>query len=43
MQAIKHRLIITSLFIWAVTVVAAQNIPSDGKTLCTKQLQQAID
>ena len=43
MQAINRRSIITTLFFWVVTTVAAQNFPSDGKTLCTQQLQQAID
>jgi polygalacturonase len=42
------RIIATSLIFWAVTAVAAQTFhanafPADGKTLCTEQLQQAID
>jgi hypothetical protein len=43
MMAINHKWILTILFLWAVTAVAAQNIPADGKTLCTQQLQQAVD
>ena len=42
-MAINHKWILTILFLWAVTAVAAQNIPADGKTLCTQQLQQAVD
>ena len=48
---LKRKLLI-SLFFWAVTAVAAQNVhvgtdelklPTDGQTLCTQPLQQAID
>ena len=42
-MAINCRAILTTICFWAVTAVTAQNLPADGKTLCTRQLQQAID
>jgi len=43
MLVINRKSILTILFLWAVTAVAAQRFPADGKTLCTQQLQQAIN
>ena len=43
MQVINRKSILTILFLWAVTAVAAQSFLADGKTLCTQQLQHAID
>ena len=43
MAIISNKSILANLFLWAVTAVAAQSFPADGTTLCTQQLQQAID